>query len=32
MRVVVEFNRLTRFTGTLFIAVGKREWFIGRVV
>jgi hypothetical protein len=30
MRIVIEFTRLSRFTGNLYIAVGKREWFIGR--
>jgi hypothetical protein len=30
LRITIEFTRTGRFTGNVYIAVGKREWFIGR--
>jgi hypothetical protein len=29
-RITLEFTRTGRFTGTLYIALGKHEWFLGR--
>ena len=29
LRITVEFARLSRFTGSLYVAIGKREWFFG---
>jgi hypothetical protein len=29
-RITLEFTRTGRFTGNLYVAFGKREWFLGK--
>jgi hypothetical protein len=29
MRITIEVTRVSRFRANLYIAIGKREWFIG---